>query len=82
MTSKNTITQQIKIARKIIPQTQFIDNAQAKRWRSTVERNSNSLLVREGSEAEFIAMAKSFVELEPLIGTSQFDLIFKAIIPE
>ena len=73
--------ERIKVARKIIKQSEFSDQAQMQRWRSAVDRNHDSLLIQQGSIHELKAVAKAFVILEPKLGL-KYDLIICSIIPE
>jgi hypothetical protein len=76
-----SIIQRIRIARKIIKQSEFQDQQQMQRWRSAVERNKTSHLIQSGSLDELRAVAKAFVQLEPSMGI-KFDIIICSIMPE
>ena len=73
--------QRVRIARKIIKQSEFQDQQQMQRWRSAVERNNSSQLIQSGSKDELRAVAKAFVQLEPSMGI-KFDIIICSIMPE
>lgn len=75
------INERIKVARKIIKQSEFSDQSQMQRWRTAVERNQTSLLIQQGSISEIRSVARAFVLLEPCLKL-KFDLIICSIIPE